>query len=245
MRSRSKKHSFESHFSCPSINAFQKHGAFLWKRILLRLNSINNIKCLFNHDKKLECYAWFISCVWIYLSLQIFNHWKNRYCFDLVMDDDSWTKSIALSVWMEKVQSLPRFKDNASKCHSTKNSLGLFQAREYQRTLEHFGIRNIKKTKQSWSQLWLPNSYLSLFLRNFNEKNSNKKLWMSNKFGNMLLMAILTFGLQKNVSIYLPRKFRLPSSVDIIKLNCKHKRVKKVDFLQIRLLFPYFEANRA
>ena len=91
------------------------------------------------------------------------------------MDDDSWTKSIALSVWMKKVQSLPRFKDNASKCHSTKNSLGLFQAREYQRTLEHFGIRNIKKIKQSWSQLWLPNSYLSLFLRNFNEKNSNKK----------------------------------------------------------------------
>ena len=157
------------------VEAFQKHGAFLWKCSLLRLNSINNIKCLFNHDKKLECYAWFISCVWIYLSLQIFNHWKNCYCFDLVMDDDSWTKSIALSVWMEKVQSLPRFKDNASKCHSTKNSLGLFQAREYQRTLEQFGIRNIKKINQSWSQLRLPNSYLSLFLRNFNEKNSNKK----------------------------------------------------------------------
>ena len=46
---------------------------------------------------------------------------------------------------MEKVQSLPRFKDNASKCHSTKNSLGLFQAREYQRTLEQFGIRNMKR----------------------------------------------------------------------------------------------------
>ena len=154
----------------------------------------------------MECYAWFIPCVWIYLSLQICNHWKNRYLFDLVMDDDSWTKSIALSVWMEKVQSLPRFKDNASKCHSTKNSLGLFQAREYQRTLEHFGIRNIKKIKQSWSQLWLPNSYLSLFLRNFNEKNSNKKLWMSNRFGNMLLMAILTFGLQKKCFYLLMKK---------------------------------------
>ena len=212
MRSRSKKHSFESHFSCPShssircIKAFPKHGAFLWKCSLLRLNSINSIKCLFNHDKNwnvmLDLYLVFGS---IYLFKYLITE-KNRYCFDLVMDDDSWTKSIALSVWMEKVQSLPRFKDNASKCHSTKNSLGLFQAREYQRTLEHFGIRNIKKIKQSWSQLWLPNSYLSLFLRNFNEKNSNKKLWMSNRFGNMLLMAILTFGLQKKCFYLLTKK---------------------------------------